>query len=79
MDRYSPWVNAGPCFNIRATWALHWPNVAKVSDSFCMVDDIQIARLSAKMRVLSISDDLQMSFSQTRRTMGVKRTRGRLR
>ena len=30
-----------------------------------MVDDIRIAALSAKMGVLSISDDLQIAFVQT--------------
>ena len=48
------------------------PKVAKASFSFCMVDDIRIAALSAKMGVLSISDDLQIALSK--RTMGGQRT-----
>lgn len=41
-------------------------HVALMSCDFaCMVDDTQMARLSAKMCALSISDDLQISFSQT--------------
>jgi hypothetical protein len=37
-----------------------------------MVDDIRIAALSAKMGVLSISDDLQIALSK--RTLGGQRT-----
>lgn len=64
----------GPCFNNRAAWTLHQPNVAKGVFSFCMVDDIRIAAPSAKMGVLSISDDLQIALSK--RTMGGQENRG---
>jgi hypothetical protein len=39
-----------------------------------MVDDIRIAALSAKMGVLSISDDLQIDL--VKRTMGGQEDRG---